>query len=123
MTSNEGLDDPLLKELLTAFREDSQHLAMDILSGLWLQFAVSVVALILAVSETVRLIVFYVYPFQGGGFGPPRQFGVSPGEFTLISEIIMTIVLFLLSILSLRYSLVLRRRYSRLASLADKLGR
>jgi len=123
VTSNEGLDDPLLKELLTAFREDSQHLAMDILSGLWLQFAVSVVALILAVSETVRLFVFYVFPFQGDRFGPLRQFGVSPGAFTLTSEIIMTVVLFLLSTLSLRYSLVLRRRYTRLAALAEKLGR
>ncbi len=121
MTSNEGLDDPLLKELLTAFREDSQRLALDILSGLWLQFAVSLVALILAVSETVRLIVFYLYPFQQGGFGPRGTFMPGPGLFS--TEIVLTIVLFVLSILSLRYYLVLRRRYSRIAALAEKLGR
>lgn len=121
MTSNEGLDDPLLKELLTAFREDSQHLAADILSGLWLQFAVSLVALILAVSETVRLLVYYLYnPFQSG-FGPRVTFGPGPGLFS--TEVVLTIVLFLLSILSLRYFLILRRRYSRLAALAEKLGR
>ncbi len=122
MTSNEGLDDPLLKELLTAFREDSQHLAMDILSGLWLQFAVALVALILAVSETIRLVVLYLIPFQGGFGGfPMRPFG--GGGEVLLTEIVMTIVLFLLSVLSLRYSLVLRKRYSRLAALAEKLGR
>ncbi len=120
MTSNEGLDDPLLKELLTAFKEDSQHLAMDILSGLWLQFAVSLVALILAVSETIRLVVFYVFSFQGG-FGPRGSFMPGPGLFS--TEIVLTIVLFVLSILSLRYYLVLRRRYSRIAALAEKLGR
>ncbi len=120
MTSNEGLDDPLLKELLTAFREDSQHLANDILGGLWLQFAVALVALILAVSETIRLVVFYLYPFQDV-FGPRRQAMFGPGIFS--TEIVLTIVLFVLSILSLRYSLLLRRRYSRLAVLAEKLGR
>ncbi len=118
MTSNENLDDPLLKELLTAFREDSQHLANDILSGLWLQFAVALVALFLAMSETVRLLVFYLNPFQGP-FPRPPLFG--GGQ--LFTEITLTTVLFVLSILSLRYSLILRKRYSRLAALAEKLGR
>jgi hypothetical protein len=120
VTSNEGLDDPLLKELLTAFREDSIHLANDILSGLWLQFAVALVALFLAVSETIRLLVYYLNPFAGPGFGP-RPITFVGGQ--LFTEITLTSVLFVLSVLSLRYSLLLRRRYSRLAALAEKLGR
>jgi len=59
VSNADSLDDPLLKELLIAFREDSQRLAQDILNGLWLQAAVSLVALFLAVSSTIRLLFLY----------------------------------------------------------------
>ncbi len=116
MSNGESLDDPLLKELLTAFKEDSQKLAQDILNGLWIQAAVSLVALFLAVSSTVRLVVNYFYPFSG----PPRFFG---REFQVGPDIALTIVLFVLSIFSLHSYLTLRKRYSRLAELAHRLGR
>ncbi len=119
MASTDSLDDPLLKELLTAFKEDSQRLAQDILNGLWLQAAVSLVALFLAVSSTVRLLVSYFYPLAGEPF--PNRF--AGRELTIAPDIALTIVLFILSIFSLRSYLVLRKRYSRLATLAEKLGR
>ncbi len=118
MASTDSLDDPLLKELLTAFKEDSQRLAQDILSGLWLQAAVSLVALFLAVSSTVRLLVTYFVPFPGM---PGERF--IGRELTIAPDVALTIVLFILSIFSLRSYLVLRKRYSRLATLAEKLGR
>ena len=116
MSNADSLDDPLLKELLTAFREDSQKLAQDILNGLWLQAAVSLVALFLAVSSTIRLIVSYFYPFAGGPRFGGREIIVGP-------DIALTIVLFVLSIFSLHSYLTLRKRYSRLAVLAQRLGR
>ncbi len=118
MTSADSLDDPLLKEILTAFKEDSQRLAQDILSGLWLQAAVSLVALFLALSSTIRLLVTYFVPFPG--MPGPRFIG---RELEIAPDVALTIVLFILSIFSLRSYLVLRKRYSRLATLADKLGR
>jgi hypothetical protein len=118
LSSPEPLDDPLLKELLAAFREDSQRLAQDILNGLWLQAAVSLVALFLAVSSTVRLLVFYFYAFPGSPVPPFRG-----REFIIAPDVALTIVLFILSIFSLNSYLVLKRRYSRLAALAAKLGR
>lgn len=108
----------MLKELLTAFKEDSQRLAQDILSGLWLQAAVSLVALFLAVSSTVRLLLTYLVAFPGM---PGDRF--VGRELTIVPDVALTIVLFILSIFSLRSYLVLRKRYSRLATLADKLGR
>ncbi len=116
MTSEDSLDDPLLTELLTAFKEDSQRLAQDILNGLWLQAAVSIVALFLAVASVIRLLVSYFYPF-----GPQTPF--RGREIIVGPDIALTIVLFVLSIFSLHSYLVLRKRYSRLATLADKLGR
>jgi len=108
----------LLKELLTSFKLDSQRLAQDILSGLWLQAAVSLVALFLAVSSTVRLVLSLVGGFPGG---PPGSMG--PGPVPFYFELALTIVLFLLSVYSLRTYVVLRRRYSRISSLAERLGR
>ena len=119
MTSPEPLDDPLLRELLTAFKEDSQRLAADILNGLWLQAAVSIVALILAVSSTIRLLVSYFY----GSFLTAMPRGFVGRELTFAPDIALTIVLFILSIFSLNSYLTLKRRYSRLAALAEKLGR
>jgi hypothetical protein len=117
VSNGESLDDPLLKELLTAFREDSQKLAQDILNGLWIQAAVSLVALFLAVSSTIRLLVTYFYPFA---MQPPRFVG---REIQAGPDIALTIVLFVLSIFSLHSYLTLRKRYSRLAVLAQRLGR
>ena len=116
MSNVDSLDDPLLKELLTAFREDSQKLAQDILNGLWIQAAVSLVALFLAVSSTIRLLVTYFYPFAIR----PRFVGQ---ELQAGPDIALTIVLFVLSIFSLNSYLTLRKRYSRLAGLAQRLGR
>jgi len=118
LTSPEPLDDPLLRELLTAFKEDSQRLAADILNGLWLQAAVSIVALILAVSSTIRLLVSYFY----GSFLTGMR-GFMGRELAFAPDIALTIVLFILSIFSLNSYLTLKRRYSRLAALAEKLGR
>lgn len=117
LASSEPLEDPLLRELLAAFKEDSQRLAQDILNGLWLQAAVSLVALFLAVSSTVRLVLTYLYPFSG-----PFP-GFRGREIIVAPDIALTIVLFILSIFSLNSYLVLRRRYSRLAMLAARLGR
>jgi|SRR5215471_8144873 len=116
MSNAEPLDDPLLNELLTAFREDSQKLASDILNGLWLQAAISLVSLFLAVSSTVRLLVVYFYPLPFR----PRFVGA---ELQAGPDIALTIVLFVLSIFALHSYLTLRKRYSRLAELSRKLGR
>jgi hypothetical protein len=115
VSNADSLDDPLLKELLAAFKEDSQKLAQDILNGLWLQAAVSIVALILAVSSTIRLLLTYFYPFQT----MPSRFGGR--ELIVAPDIALTIVLFVLSIFSLHSYLTLRKRYSRLAGLSQRL--
>ena len=115
VSNSDSLEDPLLKELLQAFREDSQKLAADLLNGLWLQAAVSFVALFLAVSSTIRLLFLYFYPF------PTRRFiGM---ELQAYPDIALTIVLFVLSIFSLNSYLTLRKRFSRLAELSQRLGR
>jgi hypothetical protein len=114
----EPLEDPLLKELLTAFKEDSQRLAQDILNGLWIQAAVAIVALFLAISSTVRLVATL---FFGLGVGP--QGFIMPRQVTVAPDIALTIVLFVLSIFSLNSYLTLRKRYSRLARLSEQLGR
>jgi len=116
VSNADSLDDPLLKELLVAFKEDSQRLAQDILNGLWLQAAVSLVALFLAVSSTIRLLFAYFYPF-------PNRPNFIGRELQAYPDIALTIVLFVLSIFSLHSYLTLRKRYSRLAELSSKLGR
>ncbi len=114
MPAVESIDDPLLKELLTAFKEDSQRLAEDILNGVWMQAAISIVALLLAVSSSIRLFLSLLFDFPvRPRFAPPA----------LVPEIALTLVLFILSIFSLSSYLTLRRRYSRLSALAEKLGR
>jgi hypothetical protein len=110
----ESMEDPLLKELLQTFKEDSQRVANDILHGIWVQMAIALVSLFLAVGSTVRLVGFLVFEFGGR----PR-----PGDFFLALDITLTIVLFILSIYSLARYLILRERYSRLAALGEKLGR
>lgn len=115
-----SIDDPVLKELLTAFKEDVHQLADDIVRGMWVQAAISMVAFFLALSSTIRLLVEIYFRFQPFLVGPrynPNNLSV------LIPEIVLDTILFVLSIYAFRSYLVLRRRYSRLWMLADKLGR
>ena len=115
-----SVDDPLLKELLTAFRQDVHQLADDIVRGMWVQAAISMVAFFLALSSTIRLLVEIYLRYQPFPVGPrfnPNNLSV------LIPEIVLDIILFVLSIYAFRSYLVLRSRYSRLWMLADKLGR
>ena len=115
-----SIDDPVLKELLTSFKQDVHQLADDIVRGMWVQAAISMVAFFLALSSTIRLLV-EIYlgfsPFPRGPRFPPNNLSV------LIPEIVLDVVLFILSLYAFRSYLVLRRRYSRLWALADKLGR
>lgn len=111
----ESVDDPLLKELLTALKEDSRRVARDILQGVWIQAAIALVSLFLAVGSTIRLIGFLAFDFPGRPPPPPIHF--------LAFDVGLTIVLFFLSIYSLARYLILRERYSRLSALAQKLGR
>ncbi len=111
----ESIDDPLLKELLTAFKQDSQRVAKDILQGVWVQAAISLVSLFLGVGSAVRVFGYLFLDFQGR---PPR-----PAPFFVVLDITLTLVLFVLSIYSLSRYLILRERYSRLSALAEKLGR
>ena len=116
MASAESIDDPLLRELLTAFEEDSQRVARDVLRGIWVQAAISLVALFLAVSSTIRLLFLLVFESE-------FRFGPRFNPFFLAPEIALTTILFVLSLYSLRTYLILKGRYSRLSALAEKLGR
>ncbi len=118
-----SIDDPVLKELLAAFREDVHHIADDILRGVWVQAAISIVAFFLALSSVVRLFVELYFRFQPFPRGPAGfEFGPN-GLAILIPEIVLDVILFGLSLYAFRSYLLLRRRYSRLWSLAEKLGR
>ncbi len=112
-----SIDDPLLKELLTALKEDSHRMAEDLLSVITTQALIAAFALFLAVSSLVRLILFEV-PIGPGGF-VPRQGQAIP----VIIDTTLTLVLFVLSLVSIYNLITLRSRYSRLLALAEKLGR
>lgn len=109
-----SIDDPLLKELLTALKEDTQRMASDLLGIITTNALIAVFALFLAVASLVRIILFEQRPFAGGP-GP----GPVPGLF----ESALTFVLFALSVVSIYNLLRLRERYLRLQALAEKLGR
>lgn len=117
MASAESIDDPLLRELLSAFKEDSQRVARDILRGIWVQAGISLVAFFLAMSSTIRLIFLLLLV--------ESEFRVGPrfNPYFLAPEIALTTTLFVLSLYSLRTYLILKGRYSRLSALAEKLGR
>jgi|SRR6266511_2221399 len=108
-----SIDDPLLKELLTALKEDTQRMAGDLLSVITTQALIAVFALFLAVASLVRIIIFEQRNPLNNGPGP------IPGLF----ETALTFVLFALSVVSIYNTLRLRERYLRLQALAEKLGR
>src|SRR5207302_8274980 len=108
-----SIDDPLLKELLTALKEDTQRMAADLLSIITTNALIAVFALFLAIASLARIILFEQTPFRMGGPGP------LPGLF----ETALTFVLFALSVVSIYNLLRLRERYLRLQALAEKLGR
>ena len=105
-------DDPLLKELLKALKEDTQRMASDLLSVITTQALVAVFALFLAIASLVRIALFESRPFAGG-----------PGPVPGLFETALTFVLFALSVVSIYNLLRLRERYLRLQVLAEKLGR
>ena len=108
-----SVDDPILKELLSALKEDTQRMASDLLSVITTQALIAVFALFLAVASLARIILFEQSPFRMGGPGP------IPG----LLETFLTFVLFALSVVSIYNLLRLRERYARLQALAEKLGR
>jgi len=114
-----SIEDPLLKEVLAAFKEDAAHMADDLLRTITTQALIAAFALLLAISSLVRLLYFEYFASSGGsGFmmGPRL-------DPSVVVETALTVVLFLLSVISIYSLLGLRRRYSRLLALAEKLGR
>jgi hypothetical protein len=108
-----SVEDPLLKELLTALKQDTERMASDLLSVITTQALIAVFALFLAVASLVRIIlVETTFPFRMG-------VGPVPGLF----ETALTFVLFALSVVSIYNLLQLRERYARLQALAERLGR
>jgi hypothetical protein len=114
-----SIDDPLLKEVLAAFKEDAARMADDLLRTITTQALIAAFALLLAISSLLRLL-FFVYFSQQGGFGFPTRPAL---DTSAVVETALTVVLFLLSVISIYSLLGLRRRYSRLLALAEKLGR
>jgi hypothetical protein len=113
-----SIDDPLLKEVLAAFKQDAAHMADDLLRTITTQALIAAFALLLAISSLVRLLFFFYFFGPGGGFtSGPRL------DSSVVVETALTVVLFLLSVISIYSLLGLRRRYSRLLALAEKLGR
>ncbi len=111
-------EDPLLKELVTALKEDTQRMASDLLGVITTQALIAVFALFLAVASLVRILVFeqrsIMFPAPAAG----ETSGVS-----LLFETALTFVLFALSIVSIYNLLRLREKYLRLQILAERLGR
>ena len=116
-----SIDDPLLQELLATLKQDSHSMASDLLGVITTQTLVAAFALFLAISSLVRLLLFEVsFNFRGPMPGPVI---VSGREVTFATDAILTVVLFVLSLVSIYNLLQLRRKYSRLLVLAEKLGR
>ena len=113
-----SIEDPLLKEVLAAFKEDAARMADDLLRTITTQALIAAFALLLAISSLLRLL-FFVY-FAQGGLGFPMRPSV---DASAVVETALTVVLFLLSVISIYSLLGLRRRYSRLLAMAEKLGR
>lgn len=111
-----SVEDPLLKELLTALKQDTQRMASDLLSVITTQALIAVFALFLAIASLVRLIIVAEFPVR---------FGAGPGIGTLSTffETVLTFILFALSVVSIYNLIQLRIRYTRLQILAERLGR
>jgi hypothetical protein len=112
-------EDPLLKELVTALKEDTQRMASDLLGVITTQALIAVFALFLAVASLVRIVVFEQRTLGFPGPGP----GVGTGAVSLLFETALTFVLFALSVVSIYNLLRLREKYLRLQVLAERLGR
>ncbi|HYY90495.1 MAG TPA: hypothetical protein VE955_00740 [Candidatus Dormibacteraeota bacterium] len=112
-----SVDDPLLKELLSALKEDTHRMASDLLSAITTLALIAVFALFLAVVSLVRIFAFEIRSFPGPGPG------IGGGQISLMFETALTLVLFALSIVSIYNLLRLREKYLRLQILAAKLGR
>lgn len=95
-------------------------MADDLLRTITTQALIAAFALLLAISSLFRLLFFVYFVGQVGGSG----FMMTPRlDSAALIETGLTIVLFFLSIISIYSLLGLRRRYSRLLALAEKLGR
>jgi hypothetical protein len=114
-------EDPLLKELVTALKEDTQRMASDLLGVITTQALIAVFALFLAVASLVRIVVFEQRSLGFPGPGPGPEVGT--GEVSLLFETALTFVLFALSVVSIYNLLRLREKYLRLQVLAERLGR
>ena len=112
-----SIEDPLLKEVLAAFKEDAARMADDLLRTITTQALIAAFALLLAISSLLRLLFFVYFSSSGGFMMGPRL------DPSVVVETALTVVLFLLSVISIYSLLGLRRRYSRLLALAEKLGR
>lgn len=113
-SSMSSVEDPLLKELVAALKEDTQRMASDLLSVITTQALIAIFALFLAVASLVRILLYNLRGFPlGGGPGPV------PGLF----ETGLTFVLFALAVVSIYNLLRLREKYLRLQALAERLGR
>jgi hypothetical protein len=113
-----SIEDPLLKELLTSFREDSHQVAADLLQGITTQAMIAAFALFLAISSLIRLVFFEL------SVGPPGAFRARPGmEASTVVDTTLTLVLLILSMFSFYNLVKARRRYSRILALAERLGR
>lgn len=108
-----SIDDPLLKELLAALKEDTQRMAADTLGIITTNALIAIFALFLAVASLVRIVIIEQHPFGGPG----------PGPIPSLFETALTFVLFALSVVSMYNLLRLRERYARLQALSEKLGR
>ena len=113
-----SIEDPLLKEVLAAFKEDASRMADDLLRTITTQALIAAFALLLATSSLLRLLFFVYFP-EPGRFG----FSMTALDTSAVVETALTVVLFLLSVISIYSLLGLRRRYSRLLAMAEKLGR
>ena len=65
-----SIDDPILKELLDALKQDTQLMASDLLSVITTQALIAVFALFLAIASLARIILYEQTPLRMGGPGP-----------------------------------------------------
>src|SRR5439155_23490279 len=95
-----SIDDPILKELLTALKEVTQRMAADLVSIIMTNALIAIFALFLAVVSLVR-IIFY-----------PSRFGSAPASG--LFESALTLVLFALSVVSIYKLYPICEGYARL---------